>query len=146
MANPFLYKIISPTFLFQAFQFCQTVLFQTIQFSISMQLSFIYPIERSLSGAISSGRSGLESDGNEEVFCIPQSSSITGTSLSDCLVSYPGYSFGGGGLTSLRRYSRCILQPPQNQVRNEHVPNTFVVNGILLIVLSIVSEKKITIS
>ena len=33
-------------------------------------------------------------DGNERVLYIPQSSSITGTSPSDCLVSYPGYSLG----------------------------------------------------
>ena len=42
-------------------------------------------------------------DGNEGVLHIPQSSSITGTSPSDCLVSYPG-------LTLLQRRSRCILQ------------------------------------
>ena len=35
-----------------------------------------------------------ESDGNEGVFNIPQSSSIIGTSPSDCLVSYPGNSLG----------------------------------------------------
>ena len=40
----------------------------------------------------------------------PQSSSIAGTSSSDCLVSYPGYSLGGG-LTPLQSFSRCILQP-----------------------------------
>ena len=33
----------------------------------------------------------------ERVLCIPESSSITGTSLSDCFVSYPGHSFGGRG-------------------------------------------------
>ena len=33
------------------------------------------------------------SDGNETVFCIPQSSSITGPSPSDCLVSSPEHSF-----------------------------------------------------
>ena len=34
------------------------------------------------------------SNGNEGVLRIPQSSSITGTSLSDCLVSYTGLSLG----------------------------------------------------
>ena len=43
-----------------------------------------------LSGAIIAGQSGLGSDGNEGVHCIPQSSSITGNSPSDCLVSYQG--------------------------------------------------------
>ena len=33
---------------------------------------------------------GLESDGNEEVLHIPQSSSITGAPPSDYLMSYPG--------------------------------------------------------
>ena len=41
------------------------------------------------------GQSGPGSDGNEEVLRIPQSSSIAGTSPSDCLVSYPGHSLGG---------------------------------------------------
>ena len=35
-----------------------------------------------------------EIDGNEGVLRIPQSSSITGTSPSICLVSYSGHSFG----------------------------------------------------
>ena len=46
-----------------------------------------------LSGATTPGQSGPGSDGNEEVLRIPQSSSIAGTSLSNCLVllgvSYP---------------------------------------------------------
>ena len=37
-------------------------------------------------------RARVESDVNEEELYIPQSSIITGTSLSDCLVSYPGHS------------------------------------------------------
>ena len=43
-----------------------------------------------LSGANTPGQSGPGNDGNEGVFRIPQSSNITGTSPSDCLVSYPG--------------------------------------------------------
>ena len=73
----------------------KAVLFQTIQFSISMQFSFIWPIERTLSGATTPGQSRLRSDGNEEILRIRQRSSIIGTSPSDCLVSYPGHSFGG---------------------------------------------------
>ena len=65
------------------------VLFQTIQFSISTQFNSIWPIDRILSGATTPGQNGPGSDGNEGVFCIPQSSSITGTSPSDCLVPYP---------------------------------------------------------
>ena len=50
--------------------------------------SSIWPIDRTLYGATSPGQSGSGSDGNEEVFHIPQSSSITEDSPSDCLVPY----------------------------------------------------------
>ena len=43
------------------------------------------------------GQSGPGSNGNEGVLRIPQGPSITGTSPSDCLVSYPGHSLGRGG-------------------------------------------------
>ena len=39
-----------------------------------------------------SGQSGSGSNGSEGVHCIPQSSSITEASASDCLVSYLGHS------------------------------------------------------
>ena len=65
--------------------YIKTVLFQTIQFSISTQFSSIQPIDRTLPGTITPGQSGPGSDGNKGVFCIPQSSSITGNSPSDCL-------------------------------------------------------------
>ena len=45
------------------------------------------------SDATTPGLSGPVSDGNEGVLHIPQSSSITRTSPSDCLVSYPGHLF-----------------------------------------------------
>ena len=73
----------------------KTVLFQTIQFSISTLFSFVRPIEKTLSGATTLGHSGPESGGNEGVLCIPQSSSITWVSSSDCLVLEPGH-LGGG--------------------------------------------------
>ena len=57
------------------------------------------------------GQSVPGSYGNKGVHCIPQSSSITGSSPSDCLVSYPGHSLVGGGLTPLQRCSWCILKP-----------------------------------
>ena len=106
------------TVLFQTIQFnastvsmSKTVLFQTIQFCISTQFSSIWPIDRTLSSAITLGQSGPGSDDSEGLFHIPQSSSITGTSPSDCLVSYPGHSLWGGGITTLQRCSRYILQP-----------------------------------
>ena len=36
------------------------------------------------------------SNGNEGILHIPQTSNITGTSPSDCLVLYPGHSWGWG--------------------------------------------------
>ena len=51
-------------------------------------------MDRTLSGATTSEESGPGSNGNEGVLRIPQSSSITGTSPSDCLVSYPGHLLG----------------------------------------------------
>ena len=81
-----------------------------------MQFSSIQPIDTAQSGATIPGQSGPGSNGNEGVFCIPQSLSITGTSPSDCLVSYPGHSLRGG-VTSLQRCNRCILQSqPTGQI------------------------------
>ena len=68
----------------------KTVPFQTIQFSISTQFSFIWPIERTLLGGTTQGQSEPGSDGNEGVLRITQSSNIIGTLTSDCLVSYQG--------------------------------------------------------
>ena len=53
------------------------------------------PLIGPLSGATTPGQSGPGSDDNKGVFCIPQSSSIAGTSPSDCLVSYLGHLLGG---------------------------------------------------
>ena len=110
----------------------KTVHFQSIQFSISTQFSSIWPIDKALSGTTTQGQSGSESDGNEGVHRIPQSSRITRTSPSDCLMSYPGHLLAGPypstemqsvystaspdwptrwrGLIPLQRCSRCILQ------------------------------------
>ena len=65
-----------------------------IQFRINTQFSSIWPIDRTLSGATTPGQSKPGTDGNEGVLRIPKSSSITGTSSSDSLVSYLGYSSG----------------------------------------------------
>ena len=76
------------------FLYIRTVLFQTIQFSISTQFSSNWPIDRTPSGATTLVQSGYGSDSNEGVLCIPQSSSFTEASPLDCLVSYPGHSLG----------------------------------------------------
>ena len=49
---------------------------------------------RALSATIPLGRSQPESYDNEVVFRFPQSPSITGASLADCLVSNQGHSLG----------------------------------------------------
>ena len=74
----------------------KTVLFKTIQFSISTQFSSIWPINKIPSGATTPSQNGPGSDSNEGILGIPQSSSITGTLPSDCFVLYPGHSLGWG--------------------------------------------------
>ena len=59
---------------------------------MSTQFSSIWPLDRILSCANTPNKSGPGSDGNEEVLCISQSSSIIGVLPSACLVSYPGHS------------------------------------------------------
>ena len=54
---------------------------KTVQFSISTEFSSIWPIDKTLLGATTSGHSQPESDGNEGLLFIPQSSSITEASL-----------------------------------------------------------------
>ena len=67
-----------------------------------MSNSSSWPIDKTLSGPTTPGQSGPWSDGNEKVFCLPQSSSITLDSPSDCLMSYPGHSLEGfSSLTGL---------------------------------------------
>ena len=113
----------------------KTVLFLITQFSICIQFTSIWSINRTLSDATISGQNGPGFDGNEGVLGIPQSSSITGISPSDCLVSYLGHYLGESylssgmqfvystapadcaiqdtrwrSLTSLQRCSRCIIQ------------------------------------
>ena len=55
-----------------------------------MSNSPIWPKDKTLLGAITSGLSGPGSNVNEGVLHIPQSSSITEASSSDCLMSYLG--------------------------------------------------------
>ena len=71
--------------------------FHCKQFNLAVQVrSLNANIDRTLSGATTPGQSGPGSDGNEGVLRIRQSSSINGTSPSDCLVSYPEHSLLGG--------------------------------------------------
>ena len=56
-----------------------------------MTNSSILTIHRTLSVSITPGTSRTGSNGNEEVLPILQTSNITGVSLSDFLVPYPGH-------------------------------------------------------
>ena len=76
-----------------------------------MQFSSIQPIDRVLSGATTLGQSGPGNDSNEGVLCIPQSSSITGTSPSDCLVSYTRTLIEGGVLPLCRETVGVFYSP-----------------------------------
>ena len=53
----------------------------------------------------------LEAMAMKEYSAFPQSSSITETSPSDCLVSYPGYSLGGGSYLSAQMQSMYSTAP-----------------------------------
>ena len=57
-----------------------------------MSNSSIWPIDRTLSGASTPGKSGPGSNANEGALHISQSSK-TGASPADGLISYPGYSW-----------------------------------------------------
>ena len=111
------------------FLYLQTVLFQTIQFSISIVFCLHTVKCQNSFNSNSSVHSSVLFDpyiGPYQVLppqarvdqgamamkgynALSQSSSITGISLSDCLVSYLGHS--SGNLNPLQRSSRCILQP-----------------------------------
>ena len=94
----------------------KTVLFQTIQFSIYTLFSYIWPIDRTLSDATTPGQSGPGSHDDEGVFCIPQSSSITGTSPSDCYVSYPGHSLGESYSSTMKHSVYSTVKPTANHL------------------------------
>ena len=67
-----------------------------------MQFSSIWPIDSALFSTTIPGQSEPKSGGNKEVLHISQSSSITGTSPSDCLVPYPRHLLGWGFLPLCR--------------------------------------------
>ena len=70
--------------------YVKTILFQTIQLSISTQFSPNWPKDRTLSGATTCTRTMAI----KVYSTFPQSSSITGALPSNCLVPYPGHSLG----------------------------------------------------
>ena len=86
----------------------KTVLFLTIHFSIYTQFTSIRPIDRTILGATTPGQNGPGSDSNEEILHIPQCSSITEASPSDCLVSYPEHSLRESYLSAEVQSVYCI--------------------------------------
>ena len=70
-----------------------------------------------LSGATTLGQSEPGSNGNEGVLRIPQGPSITGTSPSDCLVSYPGHSLGVGSYPSAEVQSVYSTAPANGAIK-----------------------------
>ena len=65
-----------------------------------MSNSSIWSINRTLSGSSTPSQHGSGSNSNEGVLCSSQSSSITGPSPWDCLVSYQGHSLGESYLSA----------------------------------------------
>ena len=59
-----------------------------------MSHTFIWPIDRTLSGATTSSQNEPGDNGNKEVLSIPQSPKISWALSSDCFVSYLGHSLG----------------------------------------------------
>ena len=91
----------------------KTVLFQVVQFSMIAHFTSIWLIDRTLSGATTTGQSGPGSDSNEGVRHISQSSTITGISPSDCFVSYIRHSLAG--VLPLFRGAVSVFYSPSRQ-------------------------------
>ena len=91
-----------------------------------MQFSSIWPIDRALSGSSTPDQSRSGSDGNEGILRIPQSPSITETSPSDCLVSYPGHPFEAGSYPSAEVQSVYSTAPPNWAVHRVKCKGSFI--------------------
>ena len=91
--------------------------FKQFSFCISTLFSSIWPIDGTLSGATTSTQRGPGSDVNEGLLCIPQSSSITGTSTLDYLVSILGHPLWGSAVLPLCREAVVVFYSP-SQVGN----------------------------
>ena len=77
-----------------------------------MPLVLLNPLIGSLPYATASGQSWPGSNSNKEFLCIPYSSSITWTSLLDCLVSYLGHSLVAGGVLLCGRGAVVVFYGP----------------------------------
>ena len=88
----------------------KTVPFQVIQFSISVQFSCIWLIDRTPSVTTTPDQDWPGSDGNDGLLCIPQIFSITEISPSDCTMSYKGHSLRGS-YPSAKKHSVYLTLP-----------------------------------
>ena len=114
-----------------------------------MSNSSIWPIDRNLSDAITPAMRGPGSNGNGGIHGILQSSSITGASPSDYLVSYLGHLLEKS--YPLQRCSQCILQPqptgPSYNKVNMCIGKVwFVIDRLLIIWKSDFTDKIIIMS
>ena len=75
-----------------------------------MSNSSIGPIDRTLSGATTLGQSGPGSNGNEEVFHIPEAVALLEPQHQMVLCHIQDTLREGRGLIFLQRYSQCISQ------------------------------------
>ena len=67
----------------------------------------IWPIDKTLLGATTPGQSECWNNDNEEVLCIPQSSSPL-----ECLISYLGHLLEGGGVLPVCRDAVSVFYSP----------------------------------
>ena len=87
-------------------------------FALSLNIKQFYlTIDRTLSGASTLDQSGPGSNGNKELLCIPQSSSITGASQLNCLMSYPGLLLAGRSYPSPKMQSVYSTVPAEWAVK-----------------------------
>ena len=84
-----------------------------------MSNSYIWPRDKTLSGAITSGQGGPGSDDNEGVIRIPQSSSIIGASPSDYFVSYTRHLLGEFNLLAKMQLVYSTAQPTEQTWRSK---------------------------
>ena len=78
-------------------------------------------MDKALSSATTPIQSRHGNNGSEGVLHIPQSSSITGTSPLDCLVSYPGLPLGEGSYPLLEVLSVYSTLPANRAIHTVNV-------------------------
>ena len=103
---------------------------------------------KDLSGAINLGESRPETNGKEEVLRIHQTSNITRTSPSDCLMSYIEHSLGVESYPSAEKQSVYSTASGDWSVYLNGIIYIYIYiysNSIIIIIIVIISRKKKTI-